>query len=324
MTLPLRWQERLLTQRWCLAVRARRPGLEAFLDPADYQLLPQPADEFRADPFLVEHGGDTWIFFERYRFREAKGHLAAGRLEANAAGGYHLVDVVTILERDSHLSFPCIFKAQGMLWMVPESVDRRTVELYRCLQFPARWELDRVLLSDVYLADCTVFEFKAEDDPAFDSERRWGMLAAELQPLPGEPYRHELRFYAAPGHQGPWIARPLPKAGVGSAGTRSAGAIFRESTEGGRSRLVWPTQDCTQRYGGAIQFCALEEVPGGVNAPATSWLGSLLPIAETGCQGVHTYGQSSRYEVIDQLYPVFAPGLKLQGLLGKVARRFTR
>ena len=47
--------------------------------------------------------------------------------------------------------------------MLPETSGNRTVELYRCVEFPHRWELDRVLMDGVHAVDATLAEH----------DRRW-------------------------------------------------------------------------------------------------------------------------------------------------------
>ena len=51
---------------------------------------------------------------------------------------------VRVLERDHHLSYPFLFEHEGVLYMVPETAQAGTVELYRCTEFPLRWRRERV------------------------------------------------------------------------------------------------------------------------------------------------------------------------------------
>jgi hypothetical protein len=44
--------------------------------------------------------------------------------------------------------------------MVPESMAARSVELWRCVEFPCRWERDGVLFADVKAADSTIAEIE--------------------------------------------------------------------------------------------------------------------------------------------------------------------
>jgi hypothetical protein len=47
-----------------------------------------------------------------------------------------------VLERSYHLSYPFIFRWGSDIFMIPETSDNRTVEVYRAVEFPGKWELE--------------------------------------------------------------------------------------------------------------------------------------------------------------------------------------
>ena len=61
-----------------------------------------------------------------------------------------------VLERDYHLSYPYLIEEGGELYMVPESARHQSVEVYRCVDFPLRWKLERTLLDGLRLVDATL------------------------------------------------------------------------------------------------------------------------------------------------------------------------
>ena len=107
--------------------------------------LVPPRDRFWADPFPIDVGGRTYIFVEEYPYRTRKGHIAVIEIDERGQVSGHR----KVLERDYHLSYPLVFPYRGTLYMIPETTANRTVELYRCMEFPHRSALDRVLLNDV-------------------------------------------------------------------------------------------------------------------------------------------------------------------------------
>lgn len=305
-----RLHERACTQQWFLAARDCSPAHHAYLSVMDYCRLPQPRDEFRADPFLLEDGDDTWVFFESYWFGDGKGHIAAGRLQRSPHGAFHLCDVQPVLTRPYHLSFPCILRADGELWMIPETTARRTVELYRCRTFPHVWELHRILLRDIDVADATLFHH----------EDHWWLLAAHPVRSRDTGIAHQLCIFFAAGIEGPWLAHPLNPLRSSPAGTRSAGNVFLEEKADTHNRLLWPTQDCGTRYGGAIHFRELLHLtPISFHDAAA---GSLHPAPPHDWKGLHTYQRSSRFEIVDGLDLSVQLDLKLAGLVGKAKRHF--
>src|SRR5205814_1175218 len=103
------------------------------------KLIP-PKDRFWADPFPIKVEGRHYLFFEELPYATGKGHLCAIPVDANGAVG----DAVKVLETDCHLSYPFPFEWENQLYMMPETGNRKTVEVYRCERFPDVWRLDRV------------------------------------------------------------------------------------------------------------------------------------------------------------------------------------
>ena len=54
---------------------------------------------------------------------------------------------------DCHASFPHLFEMNGSIYMIPETCERRSVDLYVCEQWPDRWRFERRLLFDLDAAD---------------------------------------------------------------------------------------------------------------------------------------------------------------------------
>ena len=116
-------------------------------------LMP-PKDRFWADPWPVAKDGKYYIFIEEWLYRASKGHVAVIEMEKNG----QWTPPVKVLEKPYHLSHPCIFTWQESYYMIPETLDNRAIELYRCVSFPCEWTFDRVLMSDVLAVDATVAE----------------------------------------------------------------------------------------------------------------------------------------------------------------------
>lgn len=153
-----------------------------------------PTDRYWADPFLVENEDDEWIFFEDFEYREARGRISCIRLTADGYDSYR-----TVLDQPYHLSYPFLFEYEGGLFMIPETHQNRTVELWRCDEFPDRWERVRVILDDISAVDTTLLE---HDDRwwLFTNNDRSGLNdhGTELfvfftdDPIDGEWLPHEL------------------------------------------------------------------------------------------------------------------------------------
>ena len=92
------------------------------------------------------------------------------------------------------LSYPHVFQHDGQWLMIPESWVAGEARLYRAVSFPARWELDTVLIRQPFIVDALPFQH----------EGRWRTFANG-----GPPENNQtLDLYFAPTLRGPWNAAP--------------------------------------------------------------------------------------------------------------------
>ncbi|HEV8015390.1 MAG TPA: DUF1647 domain-containing protein [Stellaceae bacterium] len=113
-----------------------------------------PRGSYYADPFLWREGDRDWLFVEEFRYAECRGRLCALALDGALGAGAPR----PVLPRESHASFPFLFRQGGRLYLVPETCATASVDLYECVEFPDRWRLRRRLLYGVDAADSVLFE----------------------------------------------------------------------------------------------------------------------------------------------------------------------
>jgi hypothetical protein len=142
---------------------------------------------------------------------------------------------VKVLERDYHLSYPFLVEEDGELYMIPETASNHTIEVYRCVEFPHRWKLERVLIEGVYAVDATLHR----------EGGRWWMFANAA--ASGEEINDELHLFSAEKLMGEWTPhrRNPVKSDVRS--SRPAGGLFRDG-----DILLRPGQICAPFYGAGI------------------------------------------------------------------------
>ncbi len=116
-------------------------------------ILQPPKGHFYADPFVYMHDEKTYIFFEDYDFARRKGQISVASYEN---GQFSVLG--TALDLPYHLSFPFMFEYEGATYMVPESCGNRTIELWKCTDFPLKWELDKTLMTDISAVDTMIFK----------------------------------------------------------------------------------------------------------------------------------------------------------------------
>lgn len=116
-------------------------------------VLQPPKGRFFADPFVYTRDKQPYIFFEDYDFNSRKGTISVATY---SDGAFRLLG--TALNLPYHLSFPYIFEYEGVTYMVPETCGNRSIELWKCTEFPLRWELEINLMKNISAVDTIIFK----------------------------------------------------------------------------------------------------------------------------------------------------------------------
>lgn len=212
-----------------------------------------------ADPFLAEHEGREWLFFEDYDYN--KGRLACMEIKDVYNHGQFMgvvPDLNTfsvVLEEEHHVSFPSVTKIDGEWYMTPERVIAGELLVYRALVFPDVWTVhSRVAMgryddpimrkNGEYLEIWTTDDNKLRVFRSSDMQR-WDVVHSEDKPY-----------------------------------MRSAGHFIGE---------LRPTQDSVPIYGRAIKFID----------PEGKIKHQIEPDWAPNLTGTHTFNVSSKHVVID-------------------------
>jgi len=116
--------------------------------------IPNPKNRFLADPFVVKKDDCHFCFVEDYDFKVNKGSISAYKISAK---GYERLGVV--LEEDFHLSYPFIFDYEDEVYMCPETHEKNQIRVYKCIDFPNKWEFYKTLMSNVSASDTNIFKY---------------------------------------------------------------------------------------------------------------------------------------------------------------------
>ena len=238
--------------------------------------LESPPGTYWADPFPFVHQDRLFLFFEEYDQHEKKGHIAALPFDQRGPSG----PPIRVLETAGHLSYPFVFSYRDDLYMLPESSDKATVDLYRCTQFPNRWTYDRTLLKGI----------KAVDTTLCYHEGLWWLFTC-IAAHPQSPARDELfLFYADSPLSEEWTPHPLNPVISDVRNARPAGRIIQQG-----ERILRPAQDCSKRYGYGLHLREIETWNTAHYREKTHT--SLLP---TGTRlGLHTLNRQDQWVFVD-------------------------
>jgi hypothetical protein len=241
-----------------------------------WKSISSPANRFYADPFAVTWQGRTFAFFEELDHRVGKGIISA--IEFDDAGPKG--PATPVLEEPWHLSYPFLIQHADALWMIPESTGNRDVALYKCIEFPHRWERHATLLSGLELADATITRHGAF----------YYLFGATRDGAGG--YSDTLSLFYAADLFGPWMPHASNPVMIDRTSARPAGNLVTINGQ------IWrPVQDCTDGYGCALGLAevvelsptSFKQVVRHTLRPGLLWPGRKL----------HTLNRCGRLELID-------------------------
>lgn len=200
----------------------------------DFQLFSPPIDRFWADPFPWFYNNKYYIFYEELLFKTEKGYICCFTLDENMTATNHQV----VLDQPYHLSYPFIFEHNQKIYMMPETKENQTIEIYECKHFPNEWKLYKTIMHGVSAVDSTLLEH----------EGKW-WLFTNITTGNEKAYDNLYLFFAESPFSDNWTPHPLNPIIKDIQSARPAGKIYKEG-----NTLIRPSQDCSIRYGYAINL----------------------------------------------------------------------
>lgn len=231
-----------------------------------HKITPDP-EVFQADPFVVFKDDKYYVFYEELKFEDYRGYLRAAELDIK---NNRLINDQIILDLDYHLSFPNVFLENGTYYMIPESEENNSVDLFECTSFPNEWKKKQTLIDNIRAVDTT--PLKTKDG--------WYLFTSEG--VKGADYNDELSIYkSADLFNSPFqklydepVISDVSKARMGGDFIQENGEVIRVS------------QDCGKRYGHQVKLNKVIQIENGyVEEP----LDTIAPTQ--GAIGFHTYNQ---------------------------------
>jgi hypothetical protein len=242
----------------------------------DYIPLKDDGKRFFADPFAFEHEGVSYVFCEEFPYATQKGVISVFTISPDGAVSAPRV----VIEARYHLSYPMVFRHQGAIYLMPESMDAKTIEIWRAERFPDVWVKHAELLNGFVACDATLTRHDG---------RLW--LFASLLDDRASSW-DALGLFHAEDLFGPWRAHPLNPVLIDVTSARPGGFMLERE---GKLRRV--AQDSTLRYGGGLSICDVERLDlEGYNETIAA---RLQPPPRSNATGVHTLNTAGRIEVID-------------------------
>jgi len=258
---------------WRIAVRRSRDPLFQTGLTGDFQWIASPRGHFWADPFLLDYQDKLWLFFEDYSYSARIGKISAAEIGPD---GTLSAPVECLSHPERHYSYPHLFRHENEIFMVPESSDSGSVDLYRCEAFPNRW-----------VKSATLFDGRYVDTTIWQHDGLWWLMTTLAEP---EPRAGQLLLFYAESLGGDLRFHPANPISTDIRNNRGAGSIVQ--WQGG---LIRPSQSCSPTYGYSLSFQQITHLT--KTRYSERCLRTIEPWDEL--TGVHSYARTGDVEVID-------------------------
>ena len=196
------------------------------------------------------------------------------------------------------MSYPQIFEHDGEIYIVPETGAGRTLDMYRAVDFPDKWEKSVNLAKDVVFADttllnrggklyalaCDMERTKNSELVLFGVNENMKLCSTELGCVVNDPVT-----------------------------ARAAGKMFEYG-----GKLIRVSQDCSEEYGKCLNFLEVDSDFASYYREKTVKIVDVKNLNIIGIKNplrVHTYNFSENYEVID----VYSANRSLLNFFGRLA-----
>ena len=273
---------------WQIAIREKKGANLYEGNVKGFQLVQNTFRYWLADPFLFEYEGKNYLFaemFDRIRWRGIIGY-------AEITEGKK-IKFRPCMIKPFHLSYPCLFSKNNVIYMVPEAYQSGKITVYRAVKFPIKWEV-AYEIDNIEAVDTTPLIIEGKLLGFFTT------IGKEKQDF--HRFNNNL-YFIKDGERKLLYKDNLKK--------RSAGNIISE-----KNQIVRPSQDCTVNYGGGLLFNSgiyengtykeksiVKIVPFQTNKKNDNeYKLELETEPSLEFYGIHTYNKNNKYEVIDLTY----------------------
>ena len=263
--------------QWLLLYKINS-NFELKFDYNNFTKIEPPSDRIWADPHVLFKDDKYFIFIEELFYSVNKGHISV--IEMDKKGNF--LDPKIVLEEDCHLSYPFVIEDKGEIYMIPETNSIETIQIYKCLEFPKKWEFHKVLMNNILAVDTTIYA---------ENGKYW--LFTNIAEFKGQSTLDELfLFYSDELLTDNWISHPNNPIVSDVKSARSAGNLFYHN-----NRLYRPSQNCSKRYGYGLQFNHVLEL--NEKNYREEIVQSIIPQEDNNILATHTFSQLNKLSLVD-------------------------
>jgi len=250
-------------------------------DFTNYHKIIPPKDRFWADPHIIQRDGKYYIYIEEVLYKNRKGHISLIEMDEN--GNYQ--PPKKIIEHDYHMSYPHIVEYENDYYMIPETAENETISIYKCVQFPDKWEFQIHLMKNI----------KAYDATLLYKDKLWWLFANVVE-SDGISSWDELFIFSSPALLSEqWKPHTQNPVISDCRSSRPAGKIFEKN-----GRIYRPSQNSSIRYGYGLKINEIIEL--NQEKYEERLISEALPDWDSSIIGLHTFNREGNLNIIDAIY----------------------
>ena len=242
------------------------------------KLIPE-GKNFWADPFIFENQDGRYVFFEEGVYPGFKGRICAIQINPEGTVGRSQI----ALEKTYHLSYPFVFVYNNKTYLIPESSENLTVDLYECKKMPAEWVFCRNLMSGTALQDPTLFYH----------DGFWWLFGTTKMSKYSTSNDQLVIYYSDDLFSEAWTAHPGNPVVTDVSNCRPAGKIVKRG-----DKIFRPAQNnASKQYGFSVRINEIELLT--TTEFKEKPVFEISPLEYKGFKAIHTINTDANLVVID-------------------------
>jgi len=141
----------LFINKWKIS-KIKSLNLKNFENSKKNTIFNSPFYEYWADPFYFVYNKKNYLFFENYNIFKKRGKISCAEIKND-----NLINVTDVINKNYHYSYPNIFTLKNKIFMIPETSEKKRVELWVCEKFPNKWKLYKTFFKNESWVDINFF-----------------------------------------------------------------------------------------------------------------------------------------------------------------------
>ncbi|MEN3324123.1 hypothetical protein VP395_10315 [Mariniflexile soesokkakense] len=244
----------------------------------DFKKIIPPKDRIWADPFVFKKNNEFYIFVEELLFSENKGFISYFKIDKN--GNY--TQPKKIIENDFHMSYPFLIEDNDDLYMIPETSENKSIMLYKCIEFPNKWEFVHNLIENIEAVDTTIL---------YSNNKYW--MFTNIRENKGICFEDELFvFYSDSLLSKKWTLHPKSPVLSDVTLSRAAGNLFVYNNQ-----IIRPSQNSSNHYGYGLNMSKISKL--SLYDYDEELVEKFTPNWDRNIVSIHTFNKINNFVVID-------------------------